>query len=214
MEERDQKNAAEELTDPTKELEAQWSQSETQEDTGPASSDWETPREQEVEVVPAPVSDSVQQEAAYRLRRSKNWNGLLVMVVLSAVNMIAFFTDIGIAFPYSSYLVSYDLPFAAYTWNLVTEEAVIVSPQAVAVVCVVGVVILSLYLLLYFLGRKYIVPVWIALVLFVLDTLLALINLAAIPSLIIDVAFHVWLIVNLINTIRMDKEIKKLRIAA
>lgn len=122
---------------------------------------------------------------------------LLLITILSAVNVVLLLMNATISFPFSLSSTTI-LTVAGQQWGSIIPLPVVLAISAV---------IVGIFLLLYFLSKKYIAAVWIALGLFVVDTLclFGLIYFAftidggdTLSSFAIDIVFHIWALVSLI----------------
>jgi len=109
-----------------------------------------------------------------------------------------------VSFPFSAFVPTMLAGVAAYGFEESGEIAV------VAVVIILAVILASIFLWLYFLSKKRFAPLWIALILFALDTAVLLyMCIEDIPSYLIDIAFHIWVISSLVGLIKAKTEWRK-----
>jgi hypothetical protein len=94
------------------------------------------------------------------------------------------------------------------------SESFIVTPNNTVYILglILAVLLTLIYLPLYFLSQKSVIPLWIALVLFSIDTLIFLGSCVLgyiIPS-VIDIIYHIWVIWSLLKAIFSYDEINRL----
>lgn len=142
---------------------------------------------------------------------------LILAVAFTVINIILLFIDnsyflFSIYVPYFiasiGMVITGKMPqeFYAEGW----EETEFLGTGALVVMLVIAAVILVLYLLSWLLSKKNKVG-WLifALVLFSIDTI-AMLFLQGITESIIDIVFHIWVIVSLSSGIRAHKKLKNL----
>ena len=143
---------------------------------------------------------------------------LLAAVAFTVINIVLLFVDASSYFLFSIFvpyfitlmamLVTGKLPAEFYTEEWAGYE--FLDGSVFWVVLVIAIVILGLYLLSWFLSKKNKVG-WLvfALVIFCIDTLLML-YFQGISESIMDIVFHVWVIVSLTSGIIAYNKLKKL----
>lgn len=128
----------------------------------------------------------------------------LTMVVLTYINIFLFLINSSVSFPFSAFIPSLCAAVANATRQ--NGESMIL----VLIIASLSVIFTSIFLLLYFLSRKYLLPVWIALVIFILDTAAMLYLASDIGAILIDIIFHIWVIYSLVGLIKARIELNKL----
>ena len=143
---------------------------------------------------------------------------LLAAVAFTGINIVLLFVDASSYFLFSIFvpyfitlmamLVTGKLPAEFYTEEWAGYE--FLDGSVFWIVLVIAIVILGLYLLSWFLSKKNKVG-WLvfALVIFCIDTLLMLF-LQGISESIMDIVFHVWVIVSLTSGIIAYNKLKKI----
>lgn len=143
---------------------------------------------------------------------------LLAAVAFTVINIVLLFVDASSYFLFSIFvpyfitlmamMVTGKLPAEFYTEEWAGYE--FFDTSVFVVVLVIAIVILGLYLLCWFLSKKNKVG-WLvfALVIFCIDTLLML-YFQGISESIMDIIFHVWVIVSLTSGIIAYNKLKKL----
>lgn len=143
---------------------------------------------------------------------------LLAAVAFTVINIVLLFVDASSYFLFSIFvpyfitlmamMVTGKLPAEFYTEEWAGYE--FLDGSVFGVVLVIAIVIIGLYLLSWFLSKKNKVG-WLvfALVIFCIDTLLMLF-LQGMSESIMDIVFHVWVIVSLTSGIIAYNKLKKL----
>lgn len=141
-------------------------------------------------------------------KKMNNKNGsFLMLVALTYLNLALILLNADINFPFSAIFPQIALIFG--------REFYIESGGQIAfyiVGIVFSVLFASVYLILYLLSKKSIVPVWIALISVVLDTIVLLwLSAGDFGSMIIDIAFHAWIIWALADLINVKGKLEKIK---
>ena len=129
------------------------------------------------------------------------------MAVLTVVNVVLLIADAGISFPFSA--------FAPQLFYGVGQAAA-ADENGAAVFLAVGVVLaaaaVGIYFLCWALSKKHAGAMTAALILFALDSLLlaVFVALAFEVALLIDVAFHAWVLYYLISAVAAFAKLKAL----
>lgn len=157
------------------------------------------------------------------LLTAKYHNGrhnLLLVVLFTAINLVMLFTNSGRYFLFSAYVpyliggvAMYSCgkyPAEMYDGDMADYEFFDTSFLVVA--CIIAVVIVGVYLLCWFMAKKPRVGFMVfGLVLFIVDTAVMIFNCAGFLSeMILDVVFHGWVLISLINGILAYNKLKKL----
>ncbi len=135
-------------------------------------------------------------------------NNLLIVVIFTIINLVLLLTESGRYFLVSA-SVPYDLTFLGAYMNY--EETGAIMGTYTYTALFLSALILGLYVLCWALSKKR--PVWytVAAVLFGLDTLyLVVINMEYISDYIIDIVFHAWVLVELIQAVAAGKKLAAL----
>ena len=130
-------------------------------------------------------------------------NSFLTMIVLTYLNIFLFLINSSVSFPFSAFIPSV---LAAIANSLRQTGA---SPALILILVSFAVIFTSIFLLLFFLSGKYLAPVWIALILFILDTAAMLYCAENIKSVALDVLFHIWVIWSLASLIKAKLGLNK-----
>lgn len=143
---------------------------------------------------------------------------ILLVVVFSLVNVVLLVVNSNSYFLFSAFIPYFLADYGMYTCGMYPEEYYYDVPDMVfsdkstlVVTFVIAAVIVLFYLLCWFFAKKKKVG-WLiaALVLFIIDTL-AMFAIAGISTeLIMDIVFHVWVIVSLVNGIVNYNKLKSL----
>ncbi len=146
-------------------------------------------------------------------------SNLLLAMAFTVINVVIAFFDGSSYFLFSLFvpyflvltglLITGKLPAELYTEDWADAE--FLDSSALVVMVVIAAVILSLYLLCWIFSKKEKVG-WLifALVLVSIDTALMLLIQGVSVDTIIDIAFHAWVIISLINGIGAYRKLKKL----
>lgn len=143
---------------------------------------------------------------------------ILLVVVFSLVNVVLLVVNSNSYFLFSAFIPYFLADYGMYTSGMYPEEYYYDVPDMVfsdkstlVVTFAIAAVIVLFYLLCWFFAKKKKVG-WLiaALVLFIIDTL-AMFMIAGISTeLIMDIVFHVWVIVSLVNGIVNYNKLKSL----
>lgn len=145
---------------------------------------------------------------------------LLLVIIFSVVNIVLTIADSGSYFLFSAsvplYLVIIPMLLTGNLYPEMTDE-ILQSyglteplPDTVLYVCIaIAAIIIALYALFYFLSKKN--PNWLygALVFIVIDTLF-LLSIFDPTTDILDIVFHVWIIVELVLAVIAIKKLAKI----
>ncbi len=149
---------------------------------------------------------NIQTDLTPREQQQQNYNkarsNLLLMIVLTAVNIVLL-----IAGSDSMLLFSASIPYFAVAFPVILE-----MPELMMAGVIVAVISLLLYLLCWIFSKKRSGWMVVALVLFILDTVAMAFFyiLAEEVGGLLDVIFHVWVLVYLIQGIISGAKLKKL----
>ena len=137
-------------------------------------------------------------ERRYRTARS----GLMGMMLFTVINTVMAATGSESYFVFSDYLAYYCAVFGRVFYEDSGEMLYLI------IGCILAAVILVPYLLCWILSKKRRGALIAALVMFGLDTLLVIWDAVTYReiSYLLDVAFHIWLIVQLVQGIRFGKQ--------
>ena len=136
---------------------------------------------------------------------------LLMVVVLTAVNLVMLVTDAGRYFLFSA-----SVPYYLTAFCLGMDGGAGGIGQFTTVALVISAVIVAAYLLCWFLGRKKSGWYVVALVMFAVDTLVLLalaVLLDILAESIMDLVFHGVVVFSLLQTILAERKIKKAAVA-
>ncbi|MBQ8183452.1 MAG: hypothetical protein IJ025_06110 [Clostridia bacterium] len=145
-------------------------------------------------------------------------NNLLLVILFTVINIVLLVTNTGSYFLFSAFLPYYFVDLGMYLCGMYPQEYYydVVDPQFfdksfLIVVVAIAVVILLSYFLCWLFGRKKKPGFLIAaLVLFVIDTIAMLCITGISTEMIMDMIFHVWVIVSLSLGIVNYFKLKKL----
>lgn len=124
-------------------------------------------------------SDTIKKQA---LSFNRSRNNLLAVIGFTLINLILMALDFDLQFLFSAFVPQILFMFF--------------YEISVAIALGISVAALSVYLLCYFLSKKYRVFIFIALLLFLLDFLLMIgmmLLLGAVSEFIFDLLFHIWI---------------------
>lgn len=138
---------------------------------------------------------------------NKSISNLLLVVVFSAINIVMLATNAGSYFLFSAFIPYFIVDYGMYWCGMFPEDIYADSPGIEAefldksflgITIAIAVVIILVYLLCWFLARKKKVGALIlALVFFVIDTIGMFFVYGFAMDSIIDIIFHIWVIVSL-----------------
>lgn len=145
-------------------------------------------------------------------------HNLLSVVIFTLINIVLLLAQSNTYFLFSASIPYYLADLGMYLcgkypaeYYAGMEDVMFLNNSFLVVVLVIAAVILSLYLLSWILSKKLRVGWMIfALVFFVLDTLAMLVLMGISADMIIDIVFHIWVIVSLIIGIVSYFKLKKL----
>jgi len=137
-------------------------------------------------------------ERRYRTARSS----LLGMMLFTVINTVLAATGSGTYFVFSDYLAYYCALFGRFFYDDSGEMLYLI------IGCVLAAVILLPYLLSWIFSKKRSGWLIVALVLFIIDTLFVLWDAVSFLDIayLLDVGFHIWLVVELVQGIRSGKQ--------
>ena len=144
-------------------------------------------------------------EYAALKNKVKRANGsFLAMVVFTYVNIFLLSIKATVSFPFSAFVPTMLAGVAVFGLDEGDDFSL------VATIIIIAIILTSIFLWLYFLSKKRLAPLWIALILFILDTVVLLfMGIEDIPLYLIDIAFHIWVISSLIGLIKAKAEWRK-----
>jgi len=148
--------------------------------------------------------------AAAETKYKKSVNNLLLVVIFSTVNIVMALLDASFYFPFS----------ATFPMALLGVGAAMAAGSGAGLFYIIGIMAalfaVAVYLICYIFSRRHRGWIIAALVLFSLDTvfMLWLLAFSFEPSMLIDVAFHAWVLICLVNALRARIEFDKLPAAA
>ncbi len=135
-------------------------------------------------------------------------HNLLLLVVFTVINLVLLLTESGSYFLFSA-SVPYEITFVGAVINY--QEFGQIMGTYTYTALVIAAAILGLYVVCWVLAKKK--PVWyiVACVLFVLDTLaMVYINLEYLGDYVIDLVFHVFVLVELFQAVIANKKLKNM----
>ena len=149
-------------------------------------------------------------------RYKSSISNLLIVVAFTAVNIFLLVTNSNSYFLFSAYLPYFVADLAMYICGKYPAEyyygdEIFYDNTYFALMLAFAVVILLVYVLCWFMARKKKVG-WLifGLVFFCLDTVAFVVLNGVYSEVIIDIIFHIWVIVSLAGGIATHKKIKKL----
>ncbi len=142
----------------------------------------------------------------YLKNYAKARSNLLMMTVLTAANIFLLLANVSFNFPFSALAPQILASIGLYVEDGVRESWMVVTGV------VLGIAALGVYLLCYFLSKKNRGWMSAAAVLFGLDCVLLLFIAATDfdASMLIEIAFHVWVMVYLVLGVIANANLKKL----
>ena len=163
---------------------------------------------------------NVTQTDIYEHRYSRARFSLLTAVILTVLNIILLVSGTNTYFFFSAfipYLIA-DLGMALcgkYPEDYYTEELAdieFLDPSFLVIAVVIALCIAGIYLLCFFMSKKN-NGIWltVALIMFAIDTLSMMTGIMLAAEFLIDVAFHLWLIVDLALGLNAYTKLKALR---
>lgn len=138
-------------------------------------------------------------------RKIKKYQGyFLSLVIFTYVNLALLTVNASISFPFSAIVPQIVLIFGKLEYDVTGILFVYVLSV------IFSLIFASVYLLLYALSRRYIVPVWIALILIILDTCVVIfVGYNNISEVLIDLLFHCWIIWSLVQLLIARKTLER-----
>lgn len=125
----------------------------------------------------------------------------LTFVVLTYINLFLILINASISFPFSAMVPQLIIGIALSFYN----ETLSMVPIVVGTI--ISLVFASVYLVLYFLGKKRIWPIIVTLILVIIDSGVVLyLSMDDFASYLVDIAFHAWVIWSLISLIRIRRK--------
>ena len=155
-------------------------------------------------------------ESNLQTKYNSSISNLLIVVAFSVVNIVLLLTNANSYFLFSAFVPYYIADYGMYFCGMYPEEYYADVPDMVfedksflAFTVAISAVILLIYLLCWFFAKKKkIWAVFVALVLFVLDTAAMLLISGFSADSIFDILIHVWVIYYLITAIVTYKKLK------
>ena len=139
---------------------------------------------------------------AYQENQEKiGLKSLFSFVLLSYLNLVLLIINADISFPFSAMLSRFPLLFGKVFYEHSNHIAFYV------VGIFLSVLLCSVYAVLYVLSKKRIAPVYITLVLVIIDTA-AMFLFHSFPGVLVDLVFHAWVIFALVNLLRTKLHMK------
>ena len=126
-------------------------------------------------------------------------SGLLLAIVFTVINMILMLIGADMYFLFSIAVPYYGVAIGAS-----------ISSAAMGVMLVIGVIILAFYVVCWLAGKKHRSLMTLALIFFCIDTLIVLIlalTSGAMVEFIVDIIFHVLVLISLIRGVRFAKKL-------
>jgi len=128
----------------------------------------------------------------------------IAFVVFTYVNLVLILQNSSLKFPFSAMMPVIPLYFGQQFYY---EEGIFALYM---IGIVVSIIFASVYLLLYFLSRKRVVPILITIIFVIIDTVvLVLLSLDDIAASTIDIIFHIWVLIAMINLFRARLALNK-----
>ncbi len=144
---------------------------------------------------------------------------LLAVVLFTVINIVSLATGIG-----GYFLFSASVPYVITMFGLVLcgmmpdefyqememEGMFFLDESFFYITLAISILILGLYVLCWFFSKKK--PVWltVALVLFIIDTVVMFLYYGIALDMILDIAFHAWVIWILVSGIRAHRDLQKM----
>lgn len=144
---------------------------------------------------------------------------LLAVVLFTVINIVSLATGIG-----GYFLFSASVPYVIAMFGLVLcgmmpdefyqemeiEGMFFLDESFFYITLAISILILGLYVLCWFFSKKK--PVWltVALVLFIIDTVVMFLYYGIALDMILDIAFHAWVIWILVSGIKAHKDLQKM----
>ncbi len=152
-------------------------------------------------------------------RYNKSRHNLLLVLIFTVINIVLLVTNANSYFLFSAYvpymLVDLGMDmcgmYPAEYYGADYSEYVFLNPSFFAICLGIAIVILAMYLLSWIFSKKARVG-WLifSVVFFVLDFIILLLVVEINSSIMIDIVFHVWVIVSLMMGIISHFKLKKL----
>ena len=165
------------------------------------------------------MQNNLPQRRLLEARYNKSRHNLLLVLIFTAINIVLLVTNANSYFLFSAYvpymLVDLGMDmcgmYPAEYYGADYSEYVFLNPSFFAICLGIAIVILAMYLLSWIFSKKARVG-WLifSVVFFVLDFIVLLLVVEINSSIMIDIVFHVWVIVSLMMGIVSHFKLKKL----
>jgi hypothetical protein len=159
--------------------------------------------------VPGQATAPVMSDSSLLQKKIKSGMGsFMTLILFSVVNMILIFAKATIEFPFSIFAVSFSTQLGqAFSESYANKAFIWVS-------VIVAIVIIAAYAVLYALASRHAWPVWLAFGLIIADTILMLVIVFVLTSfnmsVLIDLAFHGWIIWSLLQLGLSKQKLKQM----
>ena len=165
------------------------------------------------------MQNNLPQRRLLEARYNKSRHNLLLVLIFTAINIVLLVTNANSYFLFSAYvpymLVDLGMDmcgmYPAEYYGADYSEYVFLNPSFFAICLGIALVILAMYLLSWIFSKKARVG-WLifSVVFFVIDFIVLLLVVELNSSIMIDIVFHVWVIVSLMMGIISHFKLKKL----
>jgi len=149
-------------------------------------------------------SNKVNKNSVLQKKVRTGLGSYILFVGFTYVNLVLLMFKSSLSFPFSAMMPQIPLYVGL---QIYIEEGVL---SAYITGIIISLIFASVYLLLYFLSRKRVVPILVTIVFIGIDTLvLFFLSLEDIGTILIDFAFHVWVLITMINLYRSRLALNK-----
>lgn len=165
------------------------------------------------------MQNNLPQRRLLEARYNKSRHNLLLVLIFTVINIVLLVTNANSYFLFSAYvpymLVDLGMDmcgmYPAEYYGADYSEYVFLNPSFFAICLGIAIVILAMYLLSWIFSKKARVG-WLifSVVFFVIDFIVLLLVVELNSSIMIDIVFHVWVIVSLMMGIISHFKLKKL----
>ena len=165
------------------------------------------------------MQNNLPQRRLLEERYNKSRHNLLLVLIFTAINIVLLVTNANSYFLFSAYVpymlvdLGMDLcgMYPAEYYGVDYSEDLFLNPSFFAICLGIALVILAMYLLSWIFSKKARVG-WLifSVVFFVIDFIVLLLVVELNSSIMIDIVFHVWVIVSLMMGIISHFKLKKL----
>ena len=158
-----------------------------------------------IDINAAAPSVSMNGNADLQKKINSGSSSFLIFTIFTFVNLFLIMLNATISFPFSATLPQIPLIFGIGFYNAY------LIPALYVIGAIISFILAGVYLVLYLLARKWDAPLYVAFALIILDTAFVIyLAVGDVSSSVIDILFHVWVIVSIFNLIKSRMQMSKL----